>query len=296
METGRRDGRSRGYEPLPVDARVRGPGTAEALAGMLEGGDARAWRSLDLDTLCRLLPSLPLGGPAGALWRGYCAERVAALAGRKQVIDATARRILRIAASVLAPRGFELAGGAALAAVHLGHRRTRDLDFFAAGEGFGAAVDAFLAALAAAGLGPAVEARGPSFARLRAGSPPLPVELATHAPFRLCAPDAFLEGMPVHSLPDLAADKALALFGRAAGRDFVDLYVLMSRRYDLAELMELAARKDPRFDPLLFARALAQVVEADLAEVELLVPVDFGRVQETLLAAARRILRRELER
>ncbi|MBX5465320.1 MAG: nucleotidyl transferase AbiEii/AbiGii toxin family protein, partial [Clostridia bacterium] len=233
-----------------------------------------------------------------ALWQGYCRERAAGGAARRRVLAPAARALLRLAARHLAPRGFELAGGAALAAVHLGHRRAVDLDFFApggaAGDRFHRAVEAFAAALEAAGLGPVVEAQGPAFARLRAGRPPLAMELATHEPFRLEPPDARLEGMPVHSLTDLAADKVLALFGRAAERDYVDLYFLLERRYELEELMALALRKDARFRPGLFARMLARAAELPLRPEGLLLPAEPERVRATLVAAAHRLLRRRL--
>jgi hypothetical protein len=45
----------------------------------------------------------------------------------------------------------------------------------------------------------------------------------------------------------VAADKTLALFGRAAARDLVDVAAL-SKQYPLERLCELAAEKDPGFD------------------------------------------------
>ncbi len=43
---------------------------------------------------------------------------------------------------------------------------------------------------------------------------------------------------------EVAADKTLALFGRAAARDLVDVAAL-SERYPLERLCELATEKDP---------------------------------------------------
>ncbi|MDI3298799.1 MAG: nucleotidyl transferase AbiEii/AbiGii toxin family protein, partial [Bacillota bacterium] len=116
------------------------------------------------------------------------------------------------------------------------------------------------------------------------------------SPFRLAASSRSVEGMPVRSLPDLAADKTLALFGRAALRDFVDVYMLTRTRYDFERLMDLAARKDPGFDRSLFAKALAQVTKLPFRGIDMLVPFDHRRMQEDLVAAARRILRQELDR
>jgi hypothetical protein len=55
---------------------------------------------------------------------------------------------------------------------------------------------------------------------------------------------------------EVAADKTLALFGRAAARDLVDVAAL-SERYTLQQLCELAAEKDAGFDRRVLADALA---------------------------------------
>jgi len=68
---------------------------------------------------------------------------------------------------------------------------------------------------------------------------------------------------------EVAADKTLALFGRAAARDLVDVDAL-SRRYTRQQLFDLAAEKDPGFDPRMFADALrAATRHADAAFAEL---------------------------
>ncbi len=48
------------------------------------------------------------------------------------------------------------------------------------------------------------------------------------------------------SLDELAADKVLALFGRAEARDFVDVAALLPR-YGWVRLCDLAAEKDTGF-------------------------------------------------
>ena len=54
-------------------------------------------------------------------------------------------------------------------------------------------------------------------------------------------------GRVLHPDEVAAADKTLALFGRAAARDLVDVAAL-SERYPLERLCELAAEKDAGFD------------------------------------------------
>jgi hypothetical protein len=52
---------------------------------------------------------------------------------------------------------------------------------------------------------------------------------------------------PVRHLSDLAGDKLLALFSRAAARDFIDVAALL-RRFTKSELCAIAASKDQGFD------------------------------------------------
>lgn len=95
---------------------------------------------------------------------------------------------------------------------------------------------------------------------------------------------------PVLRPDDLAADKVLALWGRARPRDFYDVHALM-RRYDRGDLLRLAAAKDRGFttatflDPLNAIKRLGQEDWAEdgivLAEVDELRAV-FGRWHEEL--------------
>jgi Nucleotidyl transferase AbiEii toxin, Type IV TA system len=54
---------------------------------------------------------------------------------------------------------------------------------------------------------------------------------------------------------EVAADKVLALFGRAAARDLVDVAAL-TNRYPLQQLCALAEEKDAGFDPRVLADAM----------------------------------------
>jgi hypothetical protein len=65
---------------------------------------------------------------------------------------------------------------------------------------------------------------------------------------------------------EVAADKTLALFGRASARDLVDV----AERYTLQQLCELAAEKDAGFDRRVLAAALAAAAaHSDAAFAEL---------------------------
>jgi hypothetical protein len=60
---------------------------------------------------------------------------------------------------------------------------------------------------------------------------------------------------PTYPLGELAARKALALFDRAAARDFADLLSL-SRHFDVDAILTDAADLDPGFDRAVFAQML----------------------------------------
>ncbi|MDQ3932884.1 MAG: nucleotidyl transferase AbiEii/AbiGii toxin family protein [Actinomycetota bacterium] len=108
-----------------------------------------------------------------------------------------------------------------------------------------------------AGLG--VEARqdSPGFVRLQVSSEDEVCEVDLAYDARLREPQATSKGL-VLADEELAADKMLALFGRAAGRDYADVYALLDR-FSPSELM-LAATKDPGFTPRHFVEAIEALV------------------------------------
>jgi hypothetical protein len=62
-------------------------------------------------------------------------------------------------------------------------------------------------------------------------------------------------GFELLSSEELAADKVLAVFGRAEARDYVDL-MSIEPRFGLARLFELAHEKDSGFSAIVFAEML----------------------------------------
>jgi hypothetical protein len=64
------------------------------------------------------------------------------------------------------------------------------------------------------------------------------------------------------SLDELAADKVLALFGRAAARDYQDVTALR-RHFSWTVLLELASEKDARFSIERFLDAIAAFERLD---------------------------------
>lgn len=149
-----------------------------------------------------------------------------------------------------------IAGGNAMLAHELVVRPTQDLDLFTP---VASEVDPLVAALAdelrARDAQVEIDRRGPGFSRLTVetvdGSQVV-IEVAHDA--RLRDPVRLDFGRVLH--PDeVAADKTLALFGRAAARDLVDVAAL-TKRYSLPQLCALATEKDVGFDPSVLADAI----------------------------------------
>lgn len=281
--------------PKPV--RVMNEDTArQAVSTILLEGTPSDWREINFAALAPMVDSLPLFGGAKSLWAEISQEAATLHQNLERVLGPEQRQVLRVAAAVLPAYGFELAGGTALAGAYLGHRRSEDLDFFTPAKEISDALDAFLAACERQGLEVERDPEGvaPTFTRLRVAG--VKVDIGRDTPLKVAQSHAVLEGMPVRSLPDLAADKTLALFGRATTRDFVDVYELMRTRYDMSELINLAGQKDSGFDTGWFVKALQQVEMSDPSVVDMLVPLDFDRMKADFLAAAKRLVRKELDK
>jgi hypothetical protein len=75
-------------------------------------------------------------------------------------------------------------------------------------------------------------------------------------------------GFQILSAEELAADKLLAVFGRAEARDFLDLEALEDR-FGLGRLFELAAEKDRGFEPTVFAEMMDRFGRLGRAEFQL---------------------------
>lgn len=163
-----------------------------------------------------------------------------------------------------------LAGGGAMLAHNLVERPTQDIDLFTPQPTEAKRLaDALAQALRETGALVEVDRRGPEFSRLTVTMPDgrsVAVEIARDARIRRAVHLGF--GHVLH-LDEVAADKTLALFGRAAARDLVDVHAL-SRRYTLDQLCALAAEKDAGFSHPVLADALnAAAAHSDAAFTEL---------------------------
>jgi len=164
--------------------------------------------------------------------------------------------VLKLFFSLPTSDGFILAGGAGLVAVGLSERPTDDIDLFAAT----ASVD-----VAGDGLERAAEGRGwvtervqdsATFRRLVITTDDgrsLLVDLARDA--GPLSEVAVTPVGPAYPAEELAARKVLALFDRAALRDFVDVAHIADRS-GREDLLRLAAEIDEGFDIVVFIEML----------------------------------------
>jgi hypothetical protein len=172
------------------------------------------------------------------------------------VLSALQERVARLIAAQPSADGFALAGGAALVAARLVDRATRDLDFFGpTADDVDALADAARAALEADGLTVTVHTSYPGFARIEVtdGHDTTEVDIGVDARIRPAEPGPL---GPTLAVEELAADKMLALFGRAQARDFIDVAALADR-LGFERLCQLAAEKDPGFSRQVLAAMLA---------------------------------------
>lgn len=177
--------------------------------------------------------------------------------------------IVELVSDVAGAEGFALAGGAAMILLGLVERGTRDLDFFGREpEAVNRVAPAVESMLRSAGLNVDRRVDQPGFVRLEVsrGAEACEVDLGYDARVR---PLGQHHLGAVISAEELAADKTLALVGRAAARDFVDVHALAAR-FGEERLCELAAEKDLGFRGEYLARALEKFdrLDRDLFEVD----------------------------
>jgi Nucleotidyl transferase AbiEii toxin, Type IV TA system len=165
--------------------------------------------------------------------------------------------VARLFFSLPASKGFLLAGGAALLAQHLTTRPTEDLDFFTAPERGHVPMACNALEVAARERGWRTERihDTETFCRLviRSGTAEVLTDLAVNALPDF--PPSLTAAGPTLAPEELAGHKLLALYDRAAARDFVDVY-LLALRFGRDVLLARAAQIDAGFD----AKVLADMV------------------------------------
>jgi predicted nucleotidyltransferase component of viral defense system len=174
------------------------------------------------------------------------------------MLSALQRTVLAVLSRLDASASFALAGGAALIVHGVVSRTTRDLDLFTEESRHVTTLHAALTSgLVERGLSVAVISATETFVRLEVHDPGSGerIEVDLGVDVRMAAPITTAVGR-VLSIDELAADKMLALFGRAELRDFLDVADLLAR-FPKERLVELAVAKDAGFTLARFAESLA---------------------------------------
>jgi len=153
------------------------------------------------------------------------------------ILNWNQKRILK-KVKFLEKYGFYLAGGTALA-LQLGHRTSKDLDFYTLKHFKGIKM---------------IQEFRKIFGKeiVRAGELPNTVYLKIKAtdlsffryPYKLIQPFVSYLTIDLASVPDIAAMKIEAIIGRGTKRDFVDIYYLI-KKYGIKQVLRFTEEKYP---------------------------------------------------
>lgn len=211
--------------------------------------------------------------------------------GKQVQLPRDQRRALASLSTLASAEGLYLAGGVAIA-LHLGHRRSLDLDLFSRAPG----VDLARVRDALARTVQTVEVVALTDASLRVLVAGTPVDIVAY-PYRLLQrPMAGPEGIAVARLRDLATMKLAAVAQRGLYRDFWDLHEILTHGVTLGRALGDYTRRygAARSDHYHVLRALTYFGDAESATV---LPAGLTRRHWTLIRdwfeeqAARALLR-----
>lgn len=160
---------------------------------------------------------------------------------------------------------FFLAGGAALAGFHLGHRETHDLDLFtlmdAMEEGSAAVAEV------AREMGAKLESiqTSPDFRRyiLTHESEAIVIDLIRERVAQIISDKPVIGIIRVDPPEEILANKLCALLGRAEIRDLVDVRALEISGYPIESALPAAALKDAGLTPGQLSWVLSQITLGD---------------------------------
>ena len=187
-------------------------------------------------------------------------------------------------------QGFYPGGGTAVA-IHLGHRRSLDLDWFTEREI--ADPMSLAAALRAGGVEIAVESV--SEGTLHASSDTVRLSFLQYR-YPLLRPifDWSEFRCSLASLEDLACMKLSALAGRGARKGFINLYALGRSRFSLREMLALYREKYETRDTAHVVYSLTYFDDADREDMpEMLWDLKWPHVKRTIEAWVRDLSRRQ---
>lgn len=191
-----------------------------------------------------------------------------------EAVSPAVERILSVVGRAEALQSFYLAGGTGLA-LHLGHRRSIDLDFFSEQPFDEERLLDRLQMLARV----SVVAREHHTLHLHIDG--VKVSFLGY-PYPVLFPVMSLDGVPVADPRDIACMKISAIAGRGIRRDFVDLFVV-ARQHDVGHLLELFQKKYAavNYNRVHLLKSLTYFDDAEREpQPDLLVPLSWDDVTE----------------
>ncbi|MCK6526620.1 nucleotidyl transferase AbiEii/AbiGii toxin family protein [Myxococcota bacterium] len=205
-----------------------------------------------------------------------------------RVLNDRQREALKLLGRALAPLGAYLGGGVGVG-LHLGHRRSVDLDWFTRApidDPLGLAADLLAKGVP---LGSPVVDRGTLIAPVKG----VPTSIMRYD-YPALEPEVAYPSFAckVGHLDDLACMKLSALQNRGAKKDFVDLYALMRRHRPLGELIGLYRRKYGIEDIRPLVTSLTYFDDADAQRMPIMVwDVDWRTIKSSLREEVRDLAR-----
>jgi len=199
------------------------------------------------------------------------------------VMPAGAARVMSNLSKREILQGFYLAGGTGMA-LHIGHRISRDLDFFK--QSFDEKT--LLNALSGIDELSVVSTDRETLHLTIEG---VKVSFLGY-PYPLLLPSEIYSGMPVADPRDIACMKISAISGRGSKRDFVDLYVA-ARRYLLKDLLDFFKTKFARinYNMVHILKSLTYFEDAEKEPMpHMLAPILWDEIKEFFMSEVPELL------
>jgi len=202
-----------------------------------------------------------------------------------EILTETQADVLRIVAPFATDAGFYLSGGTAVA-LHLGHRRSLDFDWFAPLD-----FDADLLEDRLLALLPSVTITSKDDGTLHARASGVQLSFLRYLyPFLQPVVGWTAFGCDLGSIPDLAAMKVAAVANRGSRKDFVDLYAMGVSGLTLPEMVRLYTRRFTDDDLAHVVRSLTYFNDAEREPMpEMLWPTSWNEMKSAVMAWARNL-------
>lgn len=189
---------------------------------------------------------------------------------------------------------FFLTGGTALAAYHLHHRTSVDLELFTLDDFALREVDIIVPQIAAelnCKIGLARRSEHFRQFLLESGAPDaLQLDFVRDFGPQYGEHTRF-DNIIVDSVENIGANKITAILGRTEPKDFVDLYFILDAGYNFDDLLQKATEKDLGLQPFFLAASLLQVKKLHyLPETE--PALELGELQSSMVALAESLIDR----